>query len=154
MLANYLQKYTNHRRITLVCIIGITECTPLLCETDDNSVSSIQNRSFEELKSFVIERIQKTHDFTTLKSSLHVIGEVVSSVFSDDSTMLSITKQNISIETQDESNRSVSKKHINSKEQSVEQIMSSHDTSNNTDINQENTSIIRIIRRPFLFSIK
>lgn len=137
MLAKYIQKYTDHRRITLVCIVGIKERLPVLREDEEEDAST-----FGEVKSFLLDTISKTTTFDALKSTLR-IGEEVA---------VSFASRGCSEET---SPLTSPKEVVAKKEDAVVSAPSrdceSVDTS---DVKSVSVSSIRVIRRPFLFSLK
>jgi hypothetical protein len=138
MLAKYIQKYTDHRRITLVCIVGIVERLPVLKEDETEDTST-----FAEVKSFLLDTIRKTTCYSALKDTLRIGEEVAISYASrvcsntPDSTISSPTNN----DTKDK---------VTTDTTIVKDELSSNDIGSILSVG----SSIRVIRRPFLFSLK
>ena len=135
MLAKYIQKYTDHRRITLVCIVGIVERLPVLKEDEAEDTST-----FAEVKSFLLDTIRKTTCYDALKETLR-IGEEVA---------VSYASRGCIDDTSSPKNNDTKDSVINDATTAKEERLNSDVES----ITSVGSSSIRVIRRPFLFSLK
>ena len=150
MLAKYIQKYTNHKRITLVCIVGITERLPVLREDDEvsktteTSETTDTTQTFEEVRSYMLDSIRKTTCYSDLRDTLRVGEEVVVSYASRGSGGEVLPEEPICDTPPTPSPKKGEKDTDDTKDADVCSVATV----------QDSVCSIRVIHRPFLFSLK